>query len=46
MARRDPWLFVGLLGFFGLLLLAFFGERLAPHESDVVWNDMTGPMLM
>jgi peptide/nickel transport system permease protein len=33
MARRDPWLFVGLLGFFGLLLLALFGERLAPHES-------------
>src|SRR5688500_14782105 len=33
MARRDPWLFVGLLGFFGLLLLALFGERVAPHES-------------
>jgi peptide/nickel transport system permease protein len=33
MARLDPWLFVGLLGFFGLLLLALFGERLAPHES-------------
>jgi ABC-type dipeptide/oligopeptide/nickel transport system permease subunit len=33
MARRDPWLFVGLIGFFGLLLLALFGERLAPHES-------------
>jgi ABC-type dipeptide/oligopeptide/nickel transport system permease subunit len=33
MARRDPSLFAGLLGFFGLLLLALFGERLAPHES-------------
>src|SRR5688572_10476048 len=33
MARQDPWLFVGLLGFFGLLLLALFGERIAPHES-------------
>jgi len=24
MARRDPWLIVGLLAFFGLVLLALF----------------------
>jgi hypothetical protein len=33
MARRDPWLFIGLLAFFGLVFLALFGERLAPHEA-------------
>jgi peptide/nickel transport system permease protein len=33
MARRDPWLFVGLLAFFGLVFLALFGERIAPHEA-------------
>jgi hypothetical protein len=35
MARLDPWLFVGLLGFFGLLLLALFGERLALESVGV-----------
>jgi peptide/nickel transport system permease protein len=33
MARRDPWLFVGLVAFFGLVFLALFGERIAPHEA-------------
>jgi peptide/nickel transport system permease protein len=33
MARRDPWLFIGLVSFFGLLVLALFGERIAPHEA-------------
>src|ERR1700704_3810746 len=33
MVRRDPWLFVGLLAFFGLVFLALFGERIAPHEA-------------
>ncbi|MDP9251949.1 MAG: ABC transporter permease subunit [Chloroflexota bacterium] len=33
MARRDPWLFVGLLAFFALVFLAVFGERMAPHEA-------------
>jgi peptide/nickel transport system permease protein len=33
MARRDPWLFVGVVAFFGLLFLALFGERIAPHEA-------------
>jgi len=32
-ARPDPWLFVGLLAFFGLVFLALFGERIAPHEA-------------
>jgi peptide/nickel transport system permease protein len=33
MARRDPWLLVGLLAFFSLVFVAFFGERIAPHEA-------------
>ena len=33
MARRDPWLIVGVIALFSLILLALFGERLAPHES-------------
>ena len=33
MARRDPWLLVGVLAFFGLVFLALFGERVAPHEA-------------
>jgi peptide/nickel transport system permease protein len=32
-SRRDPWLFVGLVAFFGLVFLALFGERIAPHEA-------------
>jgi peptide/nickel transport system permease protein len=32
MARRDPWLVLGVLAFFGLVFLALFGERIAPHE--------------
>jgi peptide/nickel transport system permease protein len=33
MARRDPWPFMGLAAFFGLVFLALFGERIAPHEA-------------
>jgi peptide/nickel transport system permease protein len=33
MARRDRLLFIGVLAFFGLVFLALFGERVAPHES-------------
>jgi peptide/nickel transport system permease protein len=33
MVRRDPWLFAGLVAFFGLVFLALFGERIAPHEA-------------
>lgn len=33
MARRDPWLVLGLIAFFGLVFLAVFGERVAPHEA-------------
>src|SRR5687768_9328725 len=33
MTRRDPWFLVGLVAFFGLVFLALFGERLAPHEA-------------
>src|SRR5687768_9309431 len=33
MTRRDPWFLVGLVAFFGLVFLALFGERIAPHES-------------
>src|SRR5712691_10987105 len=32
MSRRDPWSYIGLFAFFALLLVALFGERLAPHE--------------
>lgn len=32
MARRDPWLLLGLVAFFGFVFLALFGERIAPHE--------------
>lgn len=28
----DGWLLVGIVAFFGLLILALFGERVAPHE--------------
>ncbi len=33
MSRRDPWSFIGLFAFFLLLLMALFGERIAPHEA-------------
>lgn len=33
MQRRDLWTVLGLAAFFGLILVALFGERLAPHES-------------
>jgi ABC-type dipeptide/oligopeptide/nickel transport system permease subunit len=33
MARRDPWLLVGLAAFFALAFLAVFGDRIAPHEA-------------
>jgi peptide/nickel transport system permease protein len=33
MSRRDPWLVVGLIAFFGLVFFALFGERIAPHEA-------------
>src|SRR6267378_313946 len=29
----DPVTILGLLAFFGLVFVALFGERLAPHES-------------
>jgi ABC-type dipeptide/oligopeptide/nickel transport system permease subunit len=31
--RRDPWVLVGLVAFLGLVFVALFGERIAPHES-------------
>src|SRR6267378_2796153 len=31
--RRDPWALVGLVAFLGLIFVALFGERIAPHES-------------
>src|SRR6266508_5494468 len=33
MPRRDPWLLVALVAFLGLVAVAIFGERIAPHES-------------
>jgi len=33
MTRRDPWLLMGLVAFFGLVFVALFGERIAPHEA-------------
>src|SRR3990170_5010523 len=33
MPRRDPWFFVGLIAFFGLVFIVLFGERIAPHEA-------------
>lgn len=33
MPRRDPWTAIALIAFFALLLVALFGERIAPHES-------------
>src|SRR5438132_1831030 len=28
----DPWLVVGIAAFFALIVVALFGERIAPHE--------------
>jgi ABC-type dipeptide/oligopeptide/nickel transport system permease subunit len=28
----DPWLFIGVVAFFGLIVAALFGERIAPNE--------------
>jgi ABC-type dipeptide/oligopeptide/nickel transport system permease subunit len=33
MRRADPWLIIAAATLLALLLLALFGERLAPHES-------------
>jgi peptide/nickel transport system permease protein len=33
MPRRDAWLLAAAAAFFGLLFIALFGERIAPHES-------------
>ena len=33
MPRRDPWTYIGFAAFVGLLLIALFGERIAPHEA-------------
>jgi peptide/nickel transport system permease protein len=33
MPRRDPWSYIGIFAFFALLLVALFGERIAPHEA-------------
>jgi peptide/nickel transport system permease protein len=33
MPRRDAWTYVGIAAFFGLVFLALFGERIAPHEA-------------
>jgi hypothetical protein len=32
MARRDPWLFLGLLAFFGLVFLALFALSKTPLD--------------
>lgn len=31
--RLDPWIAIAVAAFFALLVLALFGERLAPHET-------------
>jgi len=33
MLRPDPLLITALVAFFGLLFIAFFGERIAPNEQ-------------
>src|SRR5947199_9671864 len=30
--RRDFWAIIAVVAFFALLFIAFFGERIAPHE--------------
>ncbi len=31
--KPDPWVLIGLIAFFAMILVALFGERIAPHES-------------